>query len=130
MHLLRVIFAILLTSAFPLAANECLLAAAFPAAVADCCGGHSEPADAGAVNHDCANCAMMGIGFNPATVAAFAAGAVEWRENVLLSAHLRAALAVVEKDAPSVVPKSPPEVRSLWPSLVRTALPVRGPSFA
>lgn len=130
MHLLRVIFALLIASAFPLAANECLLAAAFPAEITDCCGGHPEPAENGAGAHDCANCAMMEAGVNPAAVAAFAAGAVEWRENVLLSARLRAALAVVEREASSVVPESPPEVRALWPSVVRTALPVRGPSFA
>ncbi len=128
MRLLRVIFALLLASAFPLAANECLLAATFPAQIEDCCGGHAAPVETGAGESNCATCTVMETGVNPAAAPTFAAGAVEWREEVLLSEHLRMAQVSVENESPVVVPEGPPEVRPLWSFVVRTALPVRGPS--
>jgi hypothetical protein len=130
MRLVRLIFALLLAAAFPLAANECLLAASFPSHVADCCDHGSAPTGNVPEGSDCANCLIMDSGANPVTAQIFAAGATEWREDVLLSDRVRLALAVVENGTPVLMPESPPEERPLWHLVARTASPVRGPSFA
>lgn len=128
MRHLRAIFSAVLAVVFLTAANSCLLATVFAGSVDACCETESAPEPAPCPNGDCAPCATLESGVNLSAHAPLTVPAPVISEDVLLSELLRARMwhAVMDVDRPVVEPERRPAYP--WCDVVKTALPVRGPS--
>lgn len=122
---LRTLIAALLFLAWMPATNSCLLAAVFPEKVANCCA-HEGGEDSDA----CHPCVTLENGFQLSLLQPLTLDVPAFVESAWLSEILRAmAREVSDEPHPAMTAESPPAAR-LWMLVVRTALPVRGPSLA
>lgn len=129
MSFVRPIFiAILLVAWWP-AVNGCALASALPQIFSDCCDNSPSDAD-GCSENSCQKCVNLETGLAMSLLHAVKLQPPPLRVDAWLINLQR--LLSDQADVDMLLPAcwhAPPE-RSLWQFIVRTALPVRGPSLA
>lgn len=133
MRAFRSIFAVMLALLFVFSTNRCAIAAAFPAEVEECCQNEDTPAESQrglpCSGKDCAPCATLESGVNPASLLPFVAPAPVWTGGDELAELLRRLVAdlvvvvVADPPDPATIPAPP------WVDGLMTVSPVRGPSL-
>ena len=125
MPFVRTLIAALLFLAWMPATNSCLLAAAFPESIPDCCGN-----EGGGDSSTCAQCVTLENGFQRSLLQPLTLDTPTVVEDAWLSEIMRAMQREVSDEPLRAVREAPPPSLRLWTFVVRTALPVRGPSLA
>ena len=125
MPFVRTLIAALLFLAWMPATNSCLLASLFPEKVADCCA--NEGGDESAT---CDQCVTLENGFQRSLLQPLTLDTPTVVEDAWLSEIMRAMQREVSDEPLRAVREAPPPSLRLWTFVVRTALPVRGPSLA
>ncbi len=129
MRRVNMLIACLLLLAWMPASAHCGLAGAMSEISSECAATtDGEPCHGTPAGGGCEPCQMIQAGVNPSSLAAFVIGAPALHEIELLAEWLRSALRAAEGAPAEMAPPDSPPRGQLWIFVVRTALPVRGPS--
>jgi hypothetical protein len=130
MSIVRPIVIALLLLAWGPAINRCVLAAAAPQIFSDCCDNSASEEGGKCADGSCPQCLSLEAGLPLSLLQALQVEGPLLKENVWQTRLLR--LLTDRPDANAQITElcyTPPE-RPLWHFVVRTALPVRGPSIS